>query len=534
MTNYLIRRFFQMIVVVFLSTVAIYVLLNIAPGGPLSGIRLAADQKTRASEADIARLKAYLGLDKPLALRYISWMFGTDWLGADWMYLSLGRFEQERLGKDGNPIVRTDRETGETYTEKLIYRFWADPGVAYYNPGYELWVWGESLGQIDTVYKIETPDGQEERSQPLEAFRVDVVQVKPPTTGQAPDDIVVQGNIVYQEGNVVTIEGPNGAKYRLEHTDDTEFIFPAGEGKPRPTEGNWVNIAWLTGSSGLLGKYAGFNADPNTQGSFGVVRFDFGKSWKLAPSQPVAGLILSRLGNTLILMSLATFLSILVGIPIGIYSAIHQYSRTDYAVTTFSFFGSAMPVFWFGLMMILVFSVMFNNWGLPFLPSGGVASVRPPEAGSLLNALGATPGSFVDRAVHLFMPTLVLSLLYLAGWSRYSRSSMLEVLRQDYVRTARAKGLIERVVIMKHALRNALIPIITILVFDIAGIFSGAILTESIFSYPGMGSLYFQALGASDWPVAMAFLMITAILVVIATLTRDVLYTVVDPRIRFS
>jgi peptide/nickel transport system permease protein len=534
MTNYLIRRFFQMIIVVFLSTIAIYVLLNIAPGGPLSGIRLSADRKTRVSDADIARLKSYLGLDKPLALRYITWMFGTDWLGADWMYVGLGRYEQEKLGKDGTPIVKTDRSTGETYTEKETYRFWVEPGTALYNPGYQLWVWGEATGDKETTYKVETPDGQETRTQVLPTFRVDTVKVKPLGTEEIPGDLAVRGVIVYQEGNVVTIEDLNGNKYRLEHSEDTEFIFPAGEGQPRPEEGNWVNTSWLTGSSGVLGQYAGFYGDPNGNGSFGVVRFDFGDSWRMSPGQPVADLIVSRLGNTIILMSLATLLSIVVGIPIGIYSAIHQYSRTDYAVTTFSFFGSAMPVFWFGLMMILLFSVMFERWDLPFLPTGGVQSVRTPEPGSLLAALGATPGSFVDRAIHLLMPTLVLSLLYLAGWSRYSRSSMLEVLRQDYVRTARAKGLMERVVIIKHALRNALIPIVTILVFDIAGIFSGAILTETIFAYPGMGSLYFSALGLNDWPVVMAFLLISAILVVIATLTRDVIYTIVDPRIRFS
>jgi peptide/nickel transport system permease protein len=145
-----------------------------------------------------------------------------------------------------------------------------------------------------------------------------------------------------------------------------------------------------------------------------------------------------------------------------------------------------------------------------------------------------TPGSLVDRVVHIIMPAAMLSLLYMAGWSRFMRASMLEVLRQDYVRTARAKGLMERMVIIRHALRNALIPIITIVMFQIPGIFGGAILTETIFSYPGMGRLYFDALSRSDWPVVMAILFITAVLVVIATLTADVLYTVVDPRIRYN
>jgi peptide/nickel transport system permease protein len=523
-----------MVLVVFLSTIAIYVLLNIAPGGPLSGIRLNADRKSRVSDADIARLKSFLGLDKPLALRYITWMTGTDWLGADWMYLGLSRFETPLLGKNGEPIPKVDKETGETYFESEYYRFWVDPGPALYNPGYTLWVWGSEAGEVDVNVVIETTDSRVVREETLPAFAADTVRVKPPVTEEVPGDIIIRGVVVSQEGSTVVIEDLSGNHYAILHNDETQYLFPPSEANFRPEEGSWVNVAWLLGADGLLGKYAGYHGDPNGNGTFGVMRLDFGDSWRLSPAQPVTGLLMSRLGNTLTLMTLSTVISILIGIPIGIYSAVHQYSKTDYAVTTFSFFGSAMPVFWFGLMMILLFSYMFKQWELPFLPTGGVQSVRTPTEGSLLSALGATPGSLVDRSVHLLMPTLVLSLLYLAGWSRYARSSMLEVLRQDYVRTARAKGLIERFVIMKHALRNALIPIVTILVFDIAGIFSGATITETIFNYPGMGSLYFQALGVNDWPVVMAFLLITAILVVIATLVRDVLYTIVDPRIRFS
>jgi peptide/nickel transport system permease protein len=253
-------------------------------------------------------------------------------------------------------------------------------------------------------------------------------------------------------------------------------------------------------------------------------------------------------------------------------------------------------VFWFGLMMILLTSHMFKQWGglqLPILvlivplatvalyrvrrnaqqagkvgqgerrvwilgtvaatlavllfalgptlnvpllamPAGGTTLSREADPGTFLDAIKATPGGIVDRMVHIMMPAMVLSLLYMAGWSRFMRSSMLEVLRQDFVRTARAKGLRERAVVAKHAFRNALIPIITIVVFTIPGIFSGAILTETIFSYPGIGRLYFDALGQSDWPIVMIILFISAILVVIATLLGDVLYTVVDPRIRYT
>jgi len=160
--------------------------------------------------------------------------------------------------------------------------------------------------------------------------------------------------------------------------------------------------------------------------------------------------------------------------------------------------------------------------------------VREAPPGSLEDIANIQPGTLVDRSIHLILPALMLALYSMAAWSRYMRSSMLEVLRQDYVRTARAKGLMERVVIIKHALRNALIPIITIVVFTIPGLFGGATLTETIFAYPGIGRLYFDALSANDWPIVMSILFITAVLVVLATLLGDILYTVVDPRIRFK
>jgi peptide/nickel transport system permease protein len=509
MVNYLIRRAFQMMIVVLLSTFAIYVLLNVAPGGPLSGLRLSADRRNRVSESDIARLEAYLGLDKPMALRYITWLLGDDWLGANWLYVGLGQYTEPAIGRTGEPMVKIDRNTGEVTQVFNKYRFWSDPGIAHLNPGYKMWVWGE-----------ETAPGE---------FAAERLQVKPPTTAKQPEDVIISGNMVSQDGWQMVIEDLNGRKYTVMANESTKFTFPEGEARPRPEQGSWVNISWLTGPGGLLGKYAGLHGS-----TAGMLRMDFGFSWKLAPGQSVSGLIMSRLGNTITLMTTAIFLSLLVGIPIGIYSAVHQYSKVDYVATTFAFFGSAMPVFWFGLMLILVFTYQFKEWGLPFMPSKGVFSVREAPAGSVLDLLGTQPGSLVDRIMHLILPAIMLSLLYMAGWSRYSRSSMLEVLRQDYVRTARAKGLFERVVIVKHALRNALIPVLTILVFDITGIFSGAILTETIFSYPGMGRLYFDALGSNDWPVVMAYLFITAVLVVIATLIRDIVYTIVDPRIRFT
>jgi peptide/nickel transport system permease protein len=305
----------------------------------------------------------------------------------------------------------------------------------------------------------------------------------------------------------------------------------------------WGYVAWLTGEDWFASigredlQTSSCRAAESTC-TLGVIRGDFGASWQVARGSPVGDVLLSRMRNTMILMIASTILSLVVAIPIGIYSAVKRYSRLDYFTTTFSFFGTAMPVFWFALMMIILFggnqSPLYKAFGFPYLPTGNVTLVRDPLPGSLLALLNAEPGSWIDIAVHAILPTTVLSLLYLAGWSRFMRSSMLEVLRQDYVRTARAKGLRERIVILKHAMRNALIPLITIVVFQIPGIFGGATITETVFNWPGMGFLYVYALGANDYPVAMAFLFISAILVVIASLLGDILYTVVDPRIRFS
>ena len=483
MGAYLLRRFFQMVLVVFLATLAIYVLLNVAPGGPLSGLQNAtADRKQGISDLDIQRLEAYLGIDKPLLLRYVTWLLGDDWLGADWMHVSWNGYTAD----------------GKTYQ-----RFWADPGVAHLKPGYPIRVRGEADGHvIEATYVEAKPQG------------------KPPAGALS--------LVVYQiEGSTIVADrGPE--RFTVHTSPETQFVIPGAPA--RPEEGTWLHVGWLSNPyHGILGPYAGFRGSQR-----GVVRLDWGTSWKLANGQPVLELVKSRLGNTLLLMTAATVLSLVVAIPIGIISAVKQYSLLDYAVTTLSFFGSAMPSFWFGLMLILLFSYKFREWGLPFMPAGGVALVRQAAPGNVLAFLQAAPDSFLDRSVHLLMPTLVLSLAYMAGWSRFTRSSMLEVLRQDYVRTARAKGLRERLVLVKHSLRNALIPLITIVVFQIPTIFGGTIITETIFKYQGMGQLYFSALNTMDWPVAMALLMITSILVVVATLVGDVLYTVVDPRIRLE
>lgn len=263
----------------------------------------------------------------------------------------------------------------------------------------------------------------------------------------------------------------------------------------------------------------------------GIVRGDFGRSWRVSENEPTGRIILRVLPNTLLLMVAASLLSLVIALPIGIYSAVRQYSRADYVATTLTFFGTAMPAFWLGTMMILLFSFKFKDWGLPYLPPGSVTALREytmPVIGTV------RPESVIDRLLHLILPTVTLSLLYMASWSRFTRSSMLEVLQQDYIRTARAKGLREHLVVRRHALRNALIPLVTIVSLQIPALFGGAVITETIFNWHGMGLLFLNSLSQADWPLAMAYLIVQSVLLVFGNLVADVLYTFVDPRIRLA
>ena len=273
---------------------------------------------------------------------------------------------------------------------------------------------------------------------------------------------------------------------------------------------------------------------PPIKSSRGILFGDFGNSTVVQAGRPVWDLLASRLA-TVELQVISLVLALVIAIPLGIYSAVNQYSKFDYTFTTAAFVGSSMPTFFFGLLFILLFTVLAGRaqevwpWW-PTLPPGLREAVRPYDVASWLRV---QPGTPLDRFLHLLMPVAVLTIFSVAAWSRFLRSSMLEVLRQDYVRTARAKGLVERLVINKHALRNALIPFITILVLQIPIFFAGAIVTETVFAWPGMGRLYFDALNRSDYNIALAFIYVTTILTVVATLLGDILYSVVDPRIRY-
>ncbi|HMQ31001.1 MAG TPA: ABC transporter permease [Chloroflexaceae bacterium] len=265
--------------------------------------------------------------------------------------------------------------------------------------------------------------------------------------------------------------------------------------------------------------------------SSGVFFGDFGESQVMLRGRPVSDLIWSRLPYTLYLMAGSTLLAIALAIPLGVYSAVRQYSRFDYIATSVAFVGISVPSFVFGIFFILLFSVLPQRAGLPYLPPGDAVGIRDYTI-PLIGTVEA--GSFFDRFLRVLMPGAVLTIISLAGWSRFIRGSMLEVLQQDYVRTARAKGVRENLVVLKHALRNSLIPFITLLAGVLAGIFGGAVITEGVFNWPGIGRLFIDALGRNDYNVAMAILFINVVLLLIGILITDILYTIVDPRIRLS
>lgn len=245
-----------------------------------------------------------------------------------------------------------------------------------------------------------------------------------------------------------------------------------------------------------------------------LTRGDLGYSFSTYES--VGKIIGERIGPTLLLMGTAMLLAYAFAIPIGVLSATRQYSALDYAMTGLAFVGISVPAFFFGLFGIYVFSLKLH-----WLPTGGMAT------------LGGA-GGLGDRLAHLVLPAGVLAFAIAGKMVRYVRSSMLDVLGQDYLRTARAKGLREMAVTGKHALKNALIPIVTVIGLDIPLLIGGAVVTEQIFQWPGIGQLTIQSIGSRDYPVLMAINLASALMVVAANLLTDLMYVVVDPRIRLE
>jgi len=245
---------------------------------------------------------------------------------------------------------------------------------------------------------------------------------------------------------------------------------------------------------------------------------NFGFSF--ATSQPVSDVLAQRFPATLQLFSVALLLALVLAIFFGVISAVRQNSVLDYTVTTLSYFGLAMPAFLLGLFLQDIFAVQLH-----WLPVSGTTTL-----GYTFDPFN----SFLDRLVHLILPVLALSILFVAGWSRYMRSSMIDVTKQDYMRTARAKGVSPTDALVRHALRNAVIPLITVVAIDFGAIAGGATITEGIFAWPGMGTLFLNSLESRDFPVLLAILVLSGFFVVLFNLIADVLYGVMDPRIRYS
>jgi peptide/nickel transport system permease protein len=278
-------------------------------------------------------------------------------------------------------------------------------------------------------------------------------------------------------------------------------------------------ITWLVGNDWQKIDMDG-DGEPETHGQRkGILRGDLGNS--LVTRQPVLEMIGERLPNTLILMVTVEIVVIILSLALGLYSALRPYSWFDNLFTGLSFVGYSMPVFWLALSLMYIFAVNFRRWGLPYLPTVGMFE---PEAGK-------TP---LEVARHMILPVSTLAIISIAGYSRFVRSSVLEVLSQDYVRTARSKGVEGMRVVLRHALPNAALPFITLIGLDIPFLLAGAVVTERIFAWPGMGRLFIDHTERADFPMLMGILMFIAMAVVIFQIITDVVYSLVDPRIRLE
>jgi len=252
-----------------------------------------------------------------------------------------------------------------------------------------------------------------------------------------------------------------------------------------------------------------------------MLQGDLGQSIKFR--RPVAEMIAERIPNTLLLVGVSFFVTLLIAIPVGVLSARKPYSAFDYSMTTITFMGQSLPVYWLGLGLILIFYVSIKNptTGGPLFPGGG------------MNTIGKE-GDLMDTLWHLVLPVIALSLGWIAWYSRFLRSSMLDVLHEDYIRTARAKGLHDGLVHYKHALRNAILPLVTLIALDLPSVFAGALFVETIFSWPGMGRLFWDAARGRDYPVLLGVVMITAVLIIVCNILADLAYGMLDPQVKYD
>ncbi|MFN8374544.1 MAG: ABC transporter permease [Anaerolineae bacterium] len=278
-------------------------------------------------------------------------------------------------------------------------------------------------------------------------------------------------------------------------------------------------VTWLVGDDWRMRDITG-DGVPDVYGEQrGVLRGDFGESIRLrVPAIQALG---EKLPNTLVLGLTSFVVTIVLSLAVGVYASLRRYSRFDNLLTTITFITFSMPIYLIALLSIYIFAVKFRLWGLPYLPVQGMWSTR-------------SDGSLWDLSWHMILPVLCLSAISVATYSRYIRASMIEVLDSDYIRTAKSKGLVNSRVVYLHALKNASLPLVTLIGLNVPFILSGAVVTEQIFSWDGTGLLFTRSLTALDSPVLILFIMMTAIAVVICQLLTDVAYAWLDPRVRYN
>lgn len=279
-------------------------------------------------------------------------------------------------------------------------------------------------------------------------------------------------------------------------------------------------VYWLVGNDWAKIDMDGDGVKETPGRRKGVLRGDFGDSI-VNRGKPALEVIWDRIPNTLLLMIPAEIVIVLGALLVGIYSALRQYTALDHVLTTVAFIGYSMPIFFIALLSMYIFAVLFRRWGLPYLPTVGMFD---PQVGR----------TAAQVAWHMVLPVFSIATISLAGYSRYIRSTMLEALSQDYIRTAKSKGLPRFDVVFIHALKNASLPIVTVVGLDLPFLLAGALVTESIFAWPGMGRLFIDHLTRSDVSVVMGILLLISISVVVFQLLTDITYAWLDPRIRYD
>ncbi|HLA07931.1 MAG TPA: ABC transporter permease [Anaerolineales bacterium] len=279
-------------------------------------------------------------------------------------------------------------------------------------------------------------------------------------------------------------------------------------------------LYWLIGNDWAKIDLDGDGIEESNGTRRGILRGDFGTSL-VNRGKPVTKVIGERLPNTLLLMVASEIIIILGSLLVGIYSALRQYSILDHTITALSFIGYSMPIFFIALLSMYLFAILFKRWGLPYLPTVGMFD---PQVGK----------TTAQVLWHMVLPVFSISIISFAAYSRYIRSTMLEVMSQDYIRTAKSKGLPRREVVYVHALKNASLPIVTVVGLDLPLLLGGAVVTERIFAWPGMGRLFLDHVSRLDMPVVMGILLLIAVAVIFFQIVTDIVYAWLDPRIRYD